>query len=163
MPASALTAANLSKLGTGPREEQEDQLYSELLGLSQLLGKVNAALDEEGSTRPPTGASTRPRTGNFAPSAARPATGGTAIPPSTAASGVQRAAATSAATSAAGAAPQVQMVTFPEEERPASDRSQRIELVNYTGMQSNTAGISTRRKIDARAARSEMSSILFGS
>lgn len=151
----SLTEENLRKIGGGQpsREEEEEALYSELVGISQLLGKVNAALVEEGSTRPPTG-STRPPTGHSVVVTGAAACSRAADRPL---SGSMPASCGGERVGASCEPPQVLSVTG------SSQRSAtRPELVNYTGTQSATAGISTRRKVDARAARSEMGSILFG-
>ena len=61
-----------------------------------------------------------------------------------------------------GGAPEAPQLAVIHADAPPSPRSlAAVELVNYTGSQSHVSGISSRRKIgDARAARSEVGSIL---
>jgi hypothetical protein len=157
-PNPNLTAENLRKVAGPSQAEREEALMDRLQTISQLLGKVDDALEDCGSSRPPPTASSRPPTGRPLsqqsqqqqppPTAERRGSKANhERPPITTQQGVQ----------------QEHLLQLDDAKglvigKPA--RSNDVALVNYTGLQSNTAQIQRLRKIDARATRSEMGSIL---
>ena len=163
MSKATLTEANLRKLSGPSREEQESALLERMQTISQLLGQVDAALEAEPSTRPPTGASSRP-----------PPTAGSEPPP-TASSRPPPTASSRPATGASinsGADVSKNAYAVAGEGRhpmPAhvnaswqGDADEPVRLVSYTGCQTHMPGNSGRRRIDAKASRSELGSVLYG-
>jgi hypothetical protein len=142
-----LTEENLKRLGGGPSvQEQEEALLEKMQTLSGLLAKVNDTLEDMPSTTvPSTAGSQRERvtTAGSRPSAMemRVGTG-------------QRARAEAPSARASGHEPQViSLAELREKDEP-------VQLVNYTGSQSQLAGMSSRRKVESRAAKSEIGSLL---
>mmetsp|Transcript_20096 Transcript_20096/g.51138 ORF Transcript_20096/g.51138 Transcript_20096/m.51138 type:complete len:184 (-) Transcript_20096:396-947(-) len=167
MPAAreaALTEDNLRKLGGASQAEQEEALLDKMQTLSNLLAQVNGALDDEPATTVPStaGSSRRPP-----PTAERLPTSGSQRPPTTGGrlpTG-QRATTPAAAPTAdqprdsfsrgsKGHEPQVMSLS------ELNKRDAPVQLVTYTGSQSQLAGMSARRKVDARATKSEIGSLL---
>ena len=179
----APTEATLRQLHGPTREEQEEALVQKMQTLSNLLGMVDAALDDCASTRPPssrppasrTGLSTgasigTPQSGKRTPGTAQsrapalPATGEDgAVPPGSSSSSSSCRAQPHSGRAAGDSIPQVLHIgsrPAPDDNMPA--KKPVVEHVQYTGQEHMLGGIKTRRKVDARATRSEMSSILGG-
>ena len=166
MPAE-LTEANVRELGGRSQAEHEEALLRQMQTLSEMLAKVNTTLDDcpstavpstAGSQRPPpsrercpTGG--RPATGERPASGQRPATGPRLTGGGRTAA-EDRPHAPRSATSAHAHEPEV--VSLAE----LNERDAPVPLVQYTGSQSQLAGISSRRRVDARAAKSEIGSVL---
>ena len=156
---SALTADNLKRInGGGPsKEEAEEALWQKMQTLSALLGQVDDALETATSAPPSTGASQRPPLtgGSHRPTSQRGQTPlGSAPPPGTGGS-------VRSTASKRGYAPEApQLLTVHEAEAYLSKRTTEpapVQLVSYTGSQSNVAGIVSRRhNREARAAGSSI-------
>ena len=148
-----LTEENVRAVAGPSRAEQEEALLARMQTISELLGKVDAALDTASSAPPGTGQSQRPTSqrGQSAlpASAAAP---GTAVP-STAGS------VRSTTSSRRGYVPEApELLTIVHENDPAPAAEKPIQFVTYTGQQ--TLSFSSRRRIDARAAKSDIGSML---
>lgn len=149
MQPAQLTEANLKKIGGPNQAEHEEQLLDRAQTLSNLLAKVNMALDDCPSTTVPSTAGSRraPPTGQRPPTVERAATGQRtplAAPPA-------------ADDALAGGKHEPQVISLSE----LNAEAEPVQLVNYTGSQSQIAGISSRRKVAAaRATKSEMGSLL---
>ena len=165
----APTEAAMRSLHGPTREEQEEALLEKMQTLSSLLNKVNAAIDDcpstAASSRPPTGLASLQQhpasRGGISTAGSKPLTGrsrgGTAIPGTGASSSSLQHAAGKVAS---GDEPQV--LRLGDEPPPEPPKKPDIELVQYTGSQHALGGICSRRKVDARASRSQMGSVLFG-
>ena len=134
MPAP-LTEENLKRLGGGPSlQEQEEALLEKMQTLSGLLAKVNDTLEDMPSTTvPSTAGSQRER---VTTAGSRPPTMGMRVGTG------QRALA------------EAYLVLVGDEDQVP------VQLVNYTGSQSQLAGMSSRRKVESRAAKSDIGSLL---
>ena len=151
-----LTQENLKRIDPSlSREERELELMDRMQTLSALLGRVDDALAAAPATpaemsRPPTGksATSRPPTGSVASARVM------GPPPNEMA---QMLVAARGGDNGGG----VRMVDngLPVDEDGNLKKST-VSLVNYSGNHSHTAQIQRLRKIDARAARSEMGSLL---
>ena len=138
---AAPTEQNLQQLGRGPNEEREEKLFQKMQSLSALLGKVDTLMAEGSDTasRPPTQqrlhtSSTRPLTQQRLDTASsRPET--------------------SRSHTVQPHAPE----SMGEAELRGQPEPSRVQ---YTGAQSQTAGIQRLRKIDARATKSTIGSLL---
>jgi len=159
--------------------EQEQELLQKMQTISQLLGQVDAALAEEGSTQPPpTAASQRPPpTASSRP----PPTAASSRPPPTASQPPPTADYLAEQRRKLDSLQEQLAVRLRTGERPSTGQSGRaascdppqiavihenqppkVQLVSYTGTQSALGGIQTRRRASAEttAARSEMGSLL---
>jgi hypothetical protein len=158
---SQLTEANLRQLSGPSREEQESALLEKMQTLSNLLGQVEAAIEDCPSTRPAssvppgTGRSSRPPTGRGSTAASNVVDTGRAIHPPPPGTGNST---RSGRMLPSGDSAQLLVVN--EEKAPAKQKP--VEFVQYVGSQSNMPGGTGRRHIDARAASSSMGSVLFG-
>ena len=164
-----LTEENLRVLGKTSKEIQEEALLDRMKTISELLAKVDTALEDATSTAtgpPGTAASTRPSstrpaTGQRLPTAERPLATGQRLPtatrPGSSAEPPPRTAGSVASQDARGPPQTITLAELQQQDRLADSH---IELVTYTGTQSHIAGISSRRKVHARAQRSEMGSLL---
>ena len=163
--AASLTSDNLKKLGGGgaSREEEENKLWEKMQTISELLAKVDGALETATSAPPSTGASQRPplTSGSQRPTSQRgqsPFIGApaSAMPPGTGGS-------VRSTTSVRGYIPEApQLLTVHEDAPPKSASSSApIELVNYTGTQHELGGVQSRRtNRQARAAQSSIGACL---
>ena len=164
---SQLTEANLRTVSGKTRAEQEEELWQKMQTISELLGKVDVALETASSAPPGTGQSQRPQSRRQTPalgappSAAPPSAGPPSAAPPSAAShrtGVS----VRSTLSQRGRAPEApQLAVIHDDPPPSSAKEEPIKLVSYTGMQSHVAGIQARRyNSDARAAQSSIGSVL---
>ena len=161
MSNAGLTEANLRKLSGPSREEQESALLEQMQTLSQLLGQVDAALEAAPSTRPPTGASSRPP-----PTAAsRPPPTASSRPPPTASSRPATGASASQRADGHGGGVNEERLPTPAHADVSAEGAgdEPVRLVSYTGCQTHMPGNSGRRRIDAKASRSQLGSLLYGS
>ena len=166
-----LTEQNLRELGKTSKEIQEEALLDRMKTISELLAKVDTALEDASSTAtgPPgtAASSTRPvtsqrlltaewprPTGERLLTGQRLPTGGN--PPGSSAAPPPRTAGSVASRESHGP----QTITLAELQQQDRLADSQIQLVTYTGTQSHIAGISSRRKVHARAQRSEMRSLL---
>ena len=164
MPA-ALTEANLKRIGaptSGPTQEaQEQALLVKMQALSGLLEQVNGAIDDcPTTTVPSTAASSRrapPTAGERLPtSGSRPLTtsermhtGQQRVP-----TGQWRDLLGPSASAPTADAPRVvSLDELKEQDTP-------VQLISYTGSQSQLGGMHSKRKVEARATKSEMGSLL---
>ena len=160
----SLTAANLKVHDPAPtRAEQEEELLKKMQTLSELLGQVDAALDSAstsvpttaGSQRPPpTGGSARPQSQRGVASAAGAPTPGSARPPASGAS----ACSSSSRSVRGGNVPEAPQLAVIHDDAPLEEAP--VKMVQYTGHQHDLSGIKSRRRVDARAARSDIGSVL---
>ena len=179
---STLTEENLRKLGGKTKAEQEDELLEKMQEMSDLLAKVNNMLEEEppttaASSRPPsttsrrllTGQSERREGGRERPQTGseRPPTGRSVRTPASrdewrlrTAELEHQAALRALLPKSLKAASDGHCGSRAPEVLNLDEIKEHVELVSYTGQQSHVAGIAARRKVEARAARSNVGSLL---
>ena len=162
MATAPLTEANLKRVGGPSQAEQEEMLLVKMQALSDMLEKVNGTLMEMPPTTVPSsaGSSRRPPPTGERPasSTSQPPPSRQHVPPSRDRLPTGQLMLSQAPSDADANRPshEPQLISLAE----LKEADAPVTLVSYTGNQSHLAGLSSRRKVDARATRSEMSSLL---
>jgi hypothetical protein len=167
MSAAPLTEDNLRKLGGPSRQEQEESLLAKAQAISQLLAQVDGALDDVATTRPPTGASSQRLLTADSYRGVPTAEGrkGTCVASSRTHVNDERLGTGTSCESSRNPTNLVSHACPPSKHDPqvvtlADLTEPEIKLVQYTGQQSHMAGGKGRRKVESRATKSEIGSML---